>query len=461
MRRLPVTAAVAALVAASLGALASCTSTPSPAAGARSPASTALAANAVVRSVTDGDTINVSLGDQHEAVRLIGIDTPEVKDPDKPVECYGEAASTYTKQLLPKGTAVRLERDAEARDKYGRLLAYVYRAGDGLFVNLELARQGYANVLSIPPNIAHAAGLPGGGRRRQAPERRPVGRLLGLRRPSRRLAPWLPGSVAAGMATLAERLGHRADARLVIISCDDLGACHASNVGVYDALRDGVATSASLMVPAPWAREAAARVPRRGRRRAPHPERRARAVPLGPGDAAPSLLDGEGGFPRTVEDLWDHADLEEVRRECRAQIERALVWGFDVTHLAPTSRRSRCGRSSSTSTSSWPSSSAPHPAAVELERARCRVPVPAAGRRGGRRVPRPLRPTTAGRQPRPGRAGGAGAAAGCHGDPRAAGDRHARGPGDVTERPSVDRRLRARGGRPATCARCWTGPGRC
>jgi micrococcal nuclease len=151
MRRLLVTLAAASL-------LASCASAPGQ--GATSiephPSSTALAPNAVVRSVTDGDTINVSIGDQHEAVRLVGIDTPEVKDPQKPVECYGEAASTFTKQLLPKGTAVRLERDAEARDKYGRLLAYVYRAGDGMFVNLELARQGYAAVLTIPPNVAHA-----------------------------------------------------------------------------------------------------------------------------------------------------------------------------------------------------------------------------------------------------------------------------------------------------------------
>jgi hypothetical protein len=54
----------------------------------------------------------------------------------------------------------------------------------------------------------------------------------------------------------------------------------------------------------------------------------------GPITHAPSLLDGDGGFPRTVEDLWDHADMDEVRRECRAQIERAIVWGFDVTHLS-------------------------------------------------------------------------------------------------------------------------------
>jgi micrococcal nuclease len=152
MRRLLLTLALACSVAA-------CTrSAPSPVATQRpgATASTALAANATVRSVTDGDTIGVVVDGQDEVVRLIGIDTPEVKDPQKPVQCYGEAASAFTKQVLPKGTAVRLERDVEARDRYGRLLAYVHRASDGLFVNLELARQGYADVLTIPPNVAHA-----------------------------------------------------------------------------------------------------------------------------------------------------------------------------------------------------------------------------------------------------------------------------------------------------------------
>ena len=53
----------------------------------------------------------------------------------------------------------------------------------------------------------------------------------------------------------------------------------------------------------------------------------------GPITHAPSLLDGDGGFPRTLEDLWDHGDIDEVRRECRAQVERAILWGFDVSHL--------------------------------------------------------------------------------------------------------------------------------
>jgi predicted glycoside hydrolase/deacetylase ChbG (UPF0249 family) len=133
--------------------------------------------------------------------------------------------------------------------------------------------------------------------------------------------------------SLAERLGYPGDARLVIVSCDDLGACHALNVGVYDALRAGVATSASLMVPAPWAREAAARY--RGEDIGVHLTLNAEhdLYRWGPLTKAPSLYDGDGGFPRTVDDLWEHADLDEVHRECRTQVERAIVWGFDVSHL--------------------------------------------------------------------------------------------------------------------------------
>jgi micrococcal nuclease len=76
--------------------------------------------------------------------------------PHTPVQCFGPEASTRTKELLPKGTAVRLERDVEARDRYGRLLAYVYRLSDGLFVNLSLATDGYARPLTIAPNVAYA-----------------------------------------------------------------------------------------------------------------------------------------------------------------------------------------------------------------------------------------------------------------------------------------------------------------
>ena len=136
--------------------------------------------------------------------------------------------------------------------------------------------------------------------------------------------------------TLAERLGHGPDAKLVVISCDDLGSCHAANIGVFEALRHGSATTASLMVPAPWARHAADEVTDADdigvhlTLNAEHARYR-----WGPITHAPSLLSGEGGFPRTLEDLWEHADHTEVLRELRAQTERALQWGVDVTHLAP------------------------------------------------------------------------------------------------------------------------------
>src|SRR3954468_7027256 len=136
------------------------------------------------------------------------------------------------------------------------------------------------------------------------------------------------------MTTLAERLGYPADAKLLILSCDDLGLTHAGNVASYDALRHGLASSASLMVPCPWARDAAAGY--RGEDVGAHLTLNAEldTYRWGPITHSPSLLDGDGGFPRPVEDAWEHADLDEVRRECRAQIERAIVWGFDVSHLA-------------------------------------------------------------------------------------------------------------------------------
>ena len=138
------------------------------------------------------------------------------------------------------------------------------------------------------------------------------------------------------MAALAERLGYDADAKLLIISCDDLGACHAANLGVYGALRDGAATCASIMVPAPWARDAALRY-RPTDDIGVHLTLNCEyeAYRFGPITHAPSLLSGEAGFPRRIADLWEHADTEEVLRECRAQIERALAWDIDVTHLTP------------------------------------------------------------------------------------------------------------------------------
>ncbi|HEX2039516.1 MAG TPA: thermonuclease family protein, partial [Acidimicrobiales bacterium] len=73
-----------------------------------------------------------------------------------PVQCFGKEASAYTTSLVPPGTAVRLVGDVELRDQYGRVLAYVYRADDDTFVNLRLVQDGYASVLTYPPNVAHA-----------------------------------------------------------------------------------------------------------------------------------------------------------------------------------------------------------------------------------------------------------------------------------------------------------------
>jgi micrococcal nuclease len=118
--------------------------------------STPYAAEPTVIETIDGDTIDVRIGYKRQRIRLLGIDTPETKDPRKPVQCFGREASERTDELLPPGTIVRLEHDMEKHDAFNRLLAYVWRASDGLFVNLDLVAGGYADILSIPPNTAHA-----------------------------------------------------------------------------------------------------------------------------------------------------------------------------------------------------------------------------------------------------------------------------------------------------------------
>ncbi len=107
-----------------------------------------------VVEVVDGDTVVVAYADGHtDTVRLLGVDTPETKDPDEPVQCYGPEAAAFTAQRLT-GRVVRLEFDVERRDRYGRELAYVEL--DGARFNDELIRLGYARLLVIPPNVAHA-----------------------------------------------------------------------------------------------------------------------------------------------------------------------------------------------------------------------------------------------------------------------------------------------------------------
>jgi len=117
--------------------------------------------SARVTRVVDGDTIDVSMPDgAEEAVRYIGIDTPETVKPGTPVQCGGPKAHRVNERLVG-GRTVTLRFDAERRDVYGRLLAYVYlspnRPGERpLFVNAELARRGLARTLTIPPNDSFA-----------------------------------------------------------------------------------------------------------------------------------------------------------------------------------------------------------------------------------------------------------------------------------------------------------------
>ncbi len=136
------------------------------------------------------------------------------------------------------------------------------------------------------------------------------------------------------MTELLERLGGAPGNRALIITCDNLGQSHAANAAIAECLDNGPAVSTGLMVPCPWSRDAVGRFT---------------DTPMGvdltlnaefdnyrwgPITQAPSLLDGDGGFPRTPTDSWEHSDLDEVRRECRAQIERAGQWGSDLTHLS-------------------------------------------------------------------------------------------------------------------------------
>ncbi len=104
----------------------------------------------VVTRVVDGDTIEIDTG---EKVRYIGMNTPETVDPRRPVQCFGHEASAYNKNLV-ENKKVKLIKDVEDKDKYGRLLRYVYLE-DGTFVNLKLVQDGYANVYTFPPNVAH------------------------------------------------------------------------------------------------------------------------------------------------------------------------------------------------------------------------------------------------------------------------------------------------------------------
>ncbi|HEX2593096.1 MAG TPA: polysaccharide deacetylase family protein [Rhizomicrobium sp.] len=135
------------------------------------------------------------------------------------------------------------------------------------------------------------------------------------------------------MTSLAERLGFGPDDRIMIVNCDDIGSSHACNVAAERAMREGWATSATLMVPCPWAREAVDRfkdldVGVHLTLTAEYPDYRWRSL-----TGAKSLHDADGYLPTTIQEVFRNARLEDAEAECRAQIDQALAWGIDVTHI--------------------------------------------------------------------------------------------------------------------------------
>ncbi len=134
-------------------------------------------------------------------------------------------------------------------------------------------------------------------------------------------------------ASLAERLGYGPDERLLIVNCDDLGSSHAANTAIEQSIRRGLATSATLMVPCPWAFEAVQTLADLDigvhlTLTAEYPGYRWRSL-----TGAASLHNAEGFLPLTSDEVFARADPAEARAECRAQIDQALAWGVDVTHL--------------------------------------------------------------------------------------------------------------------------------
>ncbi len=122
--------------------------------------------DAVIVSVVDGDTIKVRITEEDHpeegevvTVRLIGVDTPETRDPNDPVECYGAEATKRTKQMLPKGRTVYLEADVTDEDRYDRLLRYVWfegkQDGKAYLANELLVAEGYAVVSTFPPDVKY------------------------------------------------------------------------------------------------------------------------------------------------------------------------------------------------------------------------------------------------------------------------------------------------------------------
>ena len=111
---------------------------------------------AKVKKVVDGDTVKLETG---ETVRYIGVDTPETKHPNKPVQCFGREASAKNKELV-EGKEILMEKDISNTDRYGRLLRYIYlpnsdATDEAIFVNEYLVEQGYALLLTYPPDVKY------------------------------------------------------------------------------------------------------------------------------------------------------------------------------------------------------------------------------------------------------------------------------------------------------------------
>ncbi|MCP5523053.1 MAG: polysaccharide deacetylase family protein [Verrucomicrobiales bacterium] len=156
------------------------------------------------------------------------------------------------------------------------------------------------------------------------------------------LSPFLPIHPTIGAdsgPTLAERLGHQASDRLVIINCDDVGMCHAANAAVIAGMEQGLISSGTIMVPCPWFPEIAAYA-------STHPQgsfgihlchtsewKFYRWPPVLPAAEVPGLVDPEGRLWHSIEEVYAHATPDEALREGRAQVRKALAAGIDVTHL--------------------------------------------------------------------------------------------------------------------------------
>lgn len=120
------------------------------------------AQRAVVVRIVDGDTLVVRAAAKGRAlastspvtVRLLEIDTPETKKPNTPVECYGREATAFTERLVPEGSSVWVLADEDLRDRFGRVLLYLW-TGDGRFVNREIVRSGHARAVLFEPNDAY------------------------------------------------------------------------------------------------------------------------------------------------------------------------------------------------------------------------------------------------------------------------------------------------------------------